>query len=335
MESQEVEKTRELVVRLEDAGWWSPAPGLWTAEGVETPMTASAAEKVLAGMAGDGPVTRASRPVLEQMRRFPTGEEWHGETDDLETASAPPEGKWEFGPDVTAAFDDMLQRSIPNYTDMRDIVTRASGWLMDRDAFGGRKTPLCVDLGCSRGAALAPLVDGWGARARFLGVDVSQPMLAAAEKRFAGMIEANVVSIQSRDLRAGYPLGLGLPAGFPLNPTVTLLVLTLQFLPIEYRTRLLAEIHEQTIGGGGLILVEKVMGSTADADSLLLDIYHGLKRGNGYTQEAIDRKRLSLEGVLVPLQAAWNEDLLRKAGWATVETLWAWGNFRAWLAVKS
>lgn len=255
--------------------------------------------------------------------------------DDTATAMAPEDGKWEFGPDVTAAFDDMLQRSIPNYLDMRDIVTRAAGWLMDRDAFGGRKTPLCVDLGCSRGAALAPLVDAWGARARFLGVDVSQPMLAAAQERFAGMIEANVVNIQARDLRAGYPLGVSLPPGFPLQPTVTLLVLTLQFLPIEYRTRLLTDIHEQTVDGGGLILVEKVLGETAWSDSLLLDIYHGLKRGNGYTQEAIDRKRLALEGVLVPLQASWNEQLLRKAGWRTVETLWAWGNFRAWLAVKS
>ena len=43
-------------------------------------------------------------------------------------------------------------------------------------------------------------------------------------------------------------------------------------------------------------------------------LYHGLKRANGYGEEAIERKRLSLEGVLVPVTAAGNEDLLRGAG---------------------
>ncbi|MGH3921557.1 MAG: hypothetical protein ACRDS1_01640 [Pseudonocardiaceae bacterium] len=41
-----------------------------------------------------------------------------------------------------------------------------------------------------------------------------------------------------------------------------------------------------------------------------------------YTQEEIDRKRLSLEGVLVPVTAKWNVEMLRAAGFQQVDCFW-------------
>jgi tRNA (cmo5U34)-methyltransferase len=105
-------------------------------------------------------------------------------------------------------------------------------------------------------------------------------------------------------------------------------------VPIEYRQQILAEAYGYQPHGGGLILVEKVLGESDDSNRLIVDLYHGLKRENGYTQEAIDRKRLALEGVLVPLTASINEQWLRAAGYETVECIWRWCNFAAWLAVK-
>ena len=84
----------------------------------------------------------------------------------------------------------------------------------------------------------------------------------------------------------------------------------------------------------GEILVEKVLGKSADLDRALVDVYYDFKRRMGYTQEEIDRKRLSLEGVLVPVTAEWNEELLHGAGFARVDCVWRWSNFAAWLAVK-
>jgi tRNA (cmo5U34)-methyltransferase len=249
------------------------------------------------------------------------------ERDDLETASAPESGRWTFDADVTASFEDMLARSIPNYGGMREVVTRAADWLMDMSTFRGARYPGALDLGASRGSALAPLVDRWGARARFHAVEVSGPMVGVLRERFEGMIDAGIMTVSDRDLREGLP-ALNRP------PAVTLLVLTLQFLPIEYRQKLLREVYEQTAVGGGLILVEKVLGTGHEANSLLTDLYYGLKRENGYTQDAIDRKRLSLEGVLVPVTADMNETFLRSAGFDLVELIWAWCNFRAWVAVK-
>lgn len=247
--------------------------------------------------------------------------------DDLATANAPAEGRWTFDEGVTEAFESMLERSIPNYKDMRRMVTEASSWLIDRAIISGRRNPGVVDLGASRGSAVAPLVDRWGARARFWMVETSEPMLDVLRERFAGMIDADVAHVQEWDLRNGLPV-------VAHQPYVILSVLTLQFVPIEYRQRLLAEAYLTQPSGGGLILVEKVLGESDDSNRLLVDLYHGLKRENGYTKEAIDRKRMALEGVLVPLTASINEAWLKAAGYETVETIWSWANFRAWLAVK-
>ena len=229
-----------------------------------------------------------------------------------------PKGQWTFDGDVTAVFDDMLARSIPQYGVMRQAVYELA-------CHYAKHGTAIIDLGCSRGEALAPLVEKFGAYNRFVGVDVSEPMLEAARERFQGYEKVGVVNIRNLDLRHDYP---------PEAATVTLCVLTLQFTPIEYRQQIVRRMWEHTLPGGALILVEKVLGASADIDSLMVDLYYGMKRANGYTQEQIDRKRLSLEGVLVPVTARWNEELLRMAGFTQVDCFWRWMNFAGWLAVK-
>lgn len=229
-----------------------------------------------------------------------------------------PNGAWSFDESVTNVFDDMLRRSIPQYDVMRqacfDIACKYRQSYTD-----------IVDLGCSRGEALAPLVDKYGSTNRYIGVEVSQPMLEASRQRFAGLIASHTVDIKELDLRREYPNA---------RASVTLCVLTLQFTPIEYRQRILRDIYNNTAGGGALILVEKVLGADADIDALMVDLYYRMKAENGYSQEAIERKRLSLEGVLVPVTARWNEELLRMAGFNHVDCFWRWMNFAGWVAVK-
>jgi tRNA (cmo5U34)-methyltransferase len=234
-----------------------------------------------------------------------------------------PEGAWKFDDEVTNAFEDMLERSIPLYDLMRDLTTElAAGFLPD--AAGG----VAVDLGASRGDGLA-LLKKVRRQAQFHAVEVSEPMLAALEERWPqdhSRIPEHGVYVHDHDLRKGYP-----PTG---QAHVTLCVLTLQFTPIEHRQRILRDIWTRTYPGGALLLVEKVLGSTADMDEQLVRHYYAMKRENGYSDEQIERKRLSLEGVLVPVTAAWNEDLLRQAGFGEVDCYWRCLNFAAWLAVK-
>lgn len=47
-----------------------------------------------------------------------------------------------------------------------------------------------------------------------------------------------------------------------------------------------------------------------------------------------DALRRSLENVLSPLEPAWNEAMLKQAGFCKVEMFWRCLNFCGWIAVK-
>lgn len=235
-----------------------------------------------------------------------------------------PNGRWQFDNDVTEVFDDMLERSIPQYDVMRDAVFAVAVPFQQDDLH-------IVDLGCSRGGAIAPFVEKFGAYNRYFLCDVSEPMLEAARERFRGFVigpmpgTQGIMKVENFDLRRGYP---------PVHACITLSVLTMQFAPIEYRQGIMRDVYKHTEPGGCFVLVEKVLGATAEIDELMVNIYYDMKRQNGYTEDQIQRKRLSLEGVLVPVTAAWNEELLRMAGFQHIDCFWRWFNFAGWLAVK-
>lgn len=231
----------------------------------------------------------------------------------------PAKDKWEFDDSVSDIFEEMLQRSIPQYTVMRDsVVTLASHYVSP----GG----YVIDLGCSRGEMIARLIQSIGAGNHYVGCDVSAPMMAAAKDRFSHY-QQGIVSIRECDLRREYPK-------LPVQANVVLSVLTLQFIPIEYRQQLLGRVVQSLKPGGAFIVVEKVLGASPDIDDLMVEKYYEMKSRNGYSDYEIDRKRLSLEGVLVPMKAKWNEDNLRDAGFSRVDCFWRWMNFAGWLAVK-
>jgi tRNA (cmo5U34)-methyltransferase len=229
-----------------------------------------------------------------------------------------PEGRWAFDESVTAVFSDMLERSIPQYRVMRKCVLDLGGALVPPGS-------TIVDLGCSTGDGLAPFIESLAERNRYLGVDTSEPMLTAARCRLKKEIDSGLVEILKFDLRNGYP---------DTHAGLTLCVLTLQFTPIEHRQQLLSEAYSRTVEGGAIILVEKVLGAAAHIDRRMVDIYHGLKKSAGYSAEEVERKRLSLEGVLVPVTARWNEELLLGAGFRRVDCFWRWMNFAGWVATK-
>jgi tRNA (cmo5U34)-methyltransferase len=227
-----------------------------------------------------------------------------------------PAERWEFDESVTGVFDDMLRRSIPQLEVMRDLVFQIG------TRFVQPETEI-VDLGCARGDAMDQFIQSHQQTNRFVGVEVSGPMLAAARNRFRPLIESGVVDLRDDDLRIAYP---------SVRASLTLCVLTLQFVPLEYRLRVLEDAFKQTVSGGAFVLVEKILGADAQMDRLFVELYYRHKRAMGYTQEEIDRKRLSLEGVLVPVTAAWNEDLLRSAGFRRIECFWRCLNFCGWIA---
>lgn len=228
------------------------------------------------------------------------------------TYHVPKKDKWEFDETVTDIFEEMLRRSIPQYAVMRESVANIAIQYLPPDGSA-------LDLGCSRGETIADLLRH-RPKCQFVGVDISDPMIKVCRQRFGS--NAN---IESMDLRREYPQG---------TFHVVTAILSLQFIPIEYRQQVIQSAYASFETDGAMVIVEKILGSTAKINNVLVQSYLQLKESNGYSLYEIERKRLSLEGVLVPVTADWNQEMLRSAGFSQIECFWRWMNFAAWIAVK-
>lgn len=231
----------------------------------------------------------------------------------------PDDKKWAFDEDVTKCFDDMLERSIPAYTDMRELVKRIG------KKYVKPRTQI-IDLGCSTGQSAKPFISEFKNNNQFKLYDVSKPMLEECRRRYEKEIKAGVVSVEYFDIRNGID--------DYICASLILGILTIQFTPIEYRQKIIQSIYNGLAKGGAFIFVEKVLGANYDIDSMMIDEYYSIKSENQYTQEQIQAKRKSLEGVLVPITAKWNEDMLKEAGFKKIDCFWRYLNFCGWVAIK-
>lgn len=238
-----------------------------------------------------------------------------------------PDDKWAFNDSVAECFDNMLERSIPQYSVMRESC---SSLIQSIFNMSNKKTFNILDIGCSNGLMIESLMNKFGNNddcdIRYRGIDVSKPMLDKAKFKFLDDIICGKVIIEECDLRNNFPEGI--------YDAITS-VLSIQFTPIEYRQSIIQNIYNNLSRANGcFIMVEKVLGNTDKLNKLFVNNYYDMKRENGYSQEQIDRKRLSLEGVLVPVTNDWNIQLLKQAGFREIDVFWRWMNFVGYIAIK-
>lgn len=226
--------------------------------------------------------------------------------------------KFEFDNKTTEVFTNMISRSIPNYKTMRDLVFKVA-----RD-YVIPKTKI-IDIGCSNGLAVEPFISAFGAANTYKLYDISEPMLNACREKYKGLISNGIVDVENHNIKE--PL-------YDINASVILSIFTIQFTPIECRHKIINNIYNALGDGGAFIFVEKVLGNSFETDKLFVNNYYKEKRENAYTQEQIESKRESLEGVLVPLTSDWNYEFLKSTGFKYIDCFWKYLNFQGWIAIK-
>ena len=231
------------------------------------------------------------------------------------------DGKWAFDASVTDNFDDMLKASIPEYKSMRELT-----YYIGRNFLHLHGN--VVDIGASRGEALAPFVADQAYLCDYHALEISEPMLDVLRTRFDN---GQKVKVHPTDLRKITNASPGLSEN---ESCLILSILTLQFTPIEYRSRILRTLYHAVKPGGCFLFVEKILGNTPDIDELLVKEYYEMKNRNGYSYEDIERKKASLEGVLVPMTDNWNREMLRSAGFDQVDCYYRSMNFAGYMAIK-
>lgn len=226
-------------------------------------------------------------------------------------------GDFCFDEQVAEVFPDMIQRSIPGYSN----IISAIGMMAARYA---RPHTRLYDLGCSIGAATQSMrrhvtAEGCAITA----VDLSAPMIERARKHLASFKGLPVELLQGDICET--PIE---------NASVVVLNFTLQFLEPAARLALLRRIHEGLVPGGILVLSEKFRFEDEPVNELLIDLHLDFKRANGYSELEISQKRNALENVMRTDSIPVHKARLHEAGFAHVDLWFQCFNFGSLVAIK-
>lgn len=221
---------------------------------------------------------------------------------------------------VAAVFDDMLERSVPFYSEVQRMVVELAAEFLRTDG-------AVYDIGCSTGNTLygiAQVIDA-DRNVRYVGIEPSPGMREQAAKKLASIPRPDRVEIIPDEVQN--------LAELPDARVITMLY-TMQFIRPVDRPRVLKMFYDSLHPGGCVLVAEKILAGDRQMRRLFIDLYHSYKMRHGYTSTEISRKREALENVLIPFTEAENARLLHEAGFGVVERIFQWYNFAAYVAVK-
>ncbi|TNG91819.1 carboxy-S-adenosyl-L-methionine synthase CmoA [Pasteurellaceae bacterium USgator11] len=234
--------------------------------------------------------------------------------------SAPIEkiGDFTFDEAVADVFPDMIQRSVPGYS---NIIT-AIGMLAQRFV---QPNSYVYDLGCSRGAAtLSARRNIKQPNVKLIAVDNSPAMVERCQRHIDAYHGESAVEVVCDDIR-----NIKIE-----NASMVILNFTLQFLPPADRTLLLQNIYHGLNHGGVLVLSEKFRFDDSSINELQIDLHHEFKRANGYSELEVSQKRTALENVMRTDSIPQHKVRLREVGFAHVELWFQCFNFGSMIAIK-
>ncbi|MGA9616663.1 carboxy-S-adenosyl-L-methionine synthase CmoA [Serratia proteamaculans] len=228
-------------------------------------------------------------------------------------------GDWTFDERVAEVFPDMIQRSVPGYSNIISMI----GMLAERFV---QPDSQVYDLGCSLGAATLSMRRNIKvAGCNIIAVDNSPAMVERCRRHIDAFRADTPVEVIEADI-----LDINIE-----NASMVVLNFTLQFLEPADRLRLLEQVYRGLRPGGALVLSEKFSFEDADVGELLFNMHHDFKRANGYSELEISQKRSMLENVMLTDSVAAHKTRLKQAGFEHAEVWFQCFNFGSLIALKS
>ncbi|MEZ8195532.1 MULTISPECIES: carboxy-S-adenosyl-L-methionine synthase CmoA [Vibrio] len=227
-------------------------------------------------------------------------------------------GDFTFDERVAEVFPDMIQRSVPGYSN----IISAIGMLAERFAKPHSKV---YDLGCSLGAATLSMrrhIQQEGCQ--ILAIDNSSAMVERCKLHVNAYRSDTPVTVLEADIRE-----IEIE-----DASVVVLNFTLQFLSPEDRSALLKKIYAGLRPGGILIVSEKYVFENETSNELLIDLHHDFKRANGYSELEVSQKRSAIENVMRPDSIQIHKDRFKDIGFSSYEVWFQCFNFGSMFAIK-
>ncbi len=223
---------------------------------------------------------------------------------------------WTFGAGTAQRFEAHVRRSVPFYDVGHDLVLKLSDFFVHADS-------ICYELGSSTGALTRKLGARHPGSVRWVGLDVEPEMTEEARLRTAEDGQHNLVHLTD-DVTA-----------FPYEPSDFMVAYyTVQFVRPSQRQQLIDHIYRSLAWGGAFVLFEKVRSPDARFQDISNALYADFKLEQGYTPDEIIAKTRSLKGVLEPFSTQGNLDLLRRAGFVDITSVFKYLCFEGTLCIK-
>lgn len=227
----------------------------------------------------------------------------------------PIEKQFEFDENVASVFDDMLERSIPFYKDVISLICSVV-------ISSAKENSRVLDLGCSTANTLLSIYKKSNKKLDLIGFDNSEAMLHQAKnkiKAYGANIDLKLVDI----LEAELP-----------KSDVVIANYMLQFIRPISRSPFLKTIYNAINDDGIFIFSEKIVYEDKKFNKDIIDIYYEFKKTQGYSEFEISQKREALENILIPYTEDENKTMILEVGFKKVETIFKWGNFVTFVALK-
>jgi len=208
---------------------------------------------------------------------------------------------------VVDKFDSHVREQLPWY----DMVTDAVVYIV-RNYLAQRKT--VVDIGASTGnlmEKLIPILDD-----RFsngIAIDRSESMCIRMDEKFPddGIVKVDYCDVTKQDVP---------------DAQIYILFLTLMFIPVAERKRLMRRLIDQCEVGGCIIVVDKVADHAGYFGTVLKRLTMHFKLLQGAKPEDVLTKEMSLAGIQIPI----DQKILGK----NAKLFFRLGEFAGWVIEK-
>lgn len=223
---------------------------------------------------------------------------------------------WTFSGNVADSFVDHISKSVPMYREGHDLVVHLSDFFCHDDS-------LCYELGTSTGELLGKLAARTAHKknVRWVGFDVEPEMVEKARAHCAPHKNAEVLceDILSHEFS---------------KTDMIVSYYCIQFVQPRFRQQLFDKIYQSLNWGGAFVMFEKVRGPDARFQDIATQMYTEYKLAQGYDEAEIVNKARSLKSILEPFSTQGNIEMMKRAGFTDITTIFKHICFEGFLAIK-
>jgi len=201
-------------------------------------------------------------------------------------------------------FDNHISNSIQGYDILHSLILNISSFFL-------KKGVVPVDLGCTSGLLIQALEKKYNCKC--IGYDIT-------DNNFIEGLDLRVQDLTDNSF---------------IIPETNLIfsVFTLQFIDYKYRLDILKKVYQSLYKNGAFIYCEKEICSNGVIQEVFTFSNYSNKR-NYFTAEEILNKETDLRNIMNPLESKDNIELLKKAGFKTIEPFFQSLNFKGYICKR-